>query len=134
MIPMGRQGALDAPIMSFPLPKLVAALRAEREWARDGRGARILHKSAQIKVILVVLKAGKTIPAHRTKSTISLQVLDGSLRLSAAGGRQTIAPGSLVTLAPDIPHDLEAAGDCAFLLTMGGTFAHDAEPVWTAET
>jgi len=61
-----------------------------------------------------------------------LHVLEGHLRLGIDKRTLELAPGGLVAMDADLPHDLEALDECAVLLIIGGKHGrrarnHDAK-------
>jgi quercetin dioxygenase-like cupin family protein len=52
---------------------------------------------------------------------LSLQVMEGSLRVGMPDERMELTAGMLLALESDIPHDIEASTDSVFLLTIGRT-------------
>lgn len=55
---------------------------------------------------------------HRTEGRISVQALMGHIRFRTAEQSVELSIGQMVTLERDIPHDVEALSDSAFLLTI----------------
>jgi quercetin dioxygenase-like cupin family protein len=55
---------------------------------------------------------------HHADGTISIQVLKGKIRLNVNNHPHDLSTGNLFTLAASIRHDVEAAEDSAFLLTI----------------
>ena len=55
---------------------------------------------------------------HHADGTLSLQVLKGQIQVRIDGRSQDLSEGSLLTLGASIPHEVEAATDSAFLLTI----------------
>lgn len=96
------------------------ALRAEDVWERTGRNAALLAKSAELIVVLTVMKANTHIWEHRAKGRVSVHALEGHLRLKLPERHIDLYAGHLVILAPGERHDVEALEDSAFLLTVAG--------------
>jgi quercetin dioxygenase-like cupin family protein len=77
-----------------------------------------LVKFDDIRVVLSVLRAAMRIPEHTTEERISVQVLEGRIRLNAAGRTFDLREGNLLALDQGSSHDVEALEDSAFLLTI----------------
>ncbi len=105
---------------TFELQAIARELRAEAPYAREGQTARTLVRSADLRVVLVVLKAGKTISEHHVKVSASVQTLEGALRLDVAGDSVALPLGQLLLIPSGLRHDVTADVDSAFLLTLGG--------------
>lgn len=117
---------LDAPLQDFDLPELIKRLKSEEDWFRHERNSMTVHKSPELRVILVVMHAGTSIPAHTAAYPFSLQVLEGRVRFTAGKKTTVLRRGSLLTLHAGIPHDLVAEEQSAFLLTLAAGEAHPA--------
>jgi quercetin dioxygenase-like cupin family protein len=110
-------GPIASPFLEFDLKTEIDRLHAEPSWS-TGRNARTLAKYETFRVVLTALRAGVRIAEHRTDGRISIHVVHGHLRLTAAGRVFDLRSGGLVSLDHSEPHDLEAIEDSAFLLTM----------------
>jgi quercetin dioxygenase-like cupin family protein len=47
---------------------------------------------------------------------VTIHVLRGALRVRTPDARHAVAEGQILALAPDVPHDVEAAGETDMLL------------------
>ena len=77
-----------------------------------------LAKTPNLELIRLVLPAGKVIPSHHVPGPITVQCLEGEVRLTAAGKTQTLTAGKLVWLEGNDPHALEAVSDASVLVTI----------------
>jgi quercetin dioxygenase-like cupin family protein len=125
--PSGTARTLDAPVMTFDLPAMLVQLKRERTWKTANRNAMTLLKARRLRLVLVIMHTGSIIPLHRSDGPITVQVLAGRLVFSAGSRDARLGPGQLVSLAPNVPHGLEALDECAFLLTIGAEGGHPAE-------
>lgn len=71
--------ALDAPLLSFDIPALLAQIKAET-WRKGTHEAMTLAKSRGLRVVLVAMHGGTALPSHRADGPISFQVIDGELK------------------------------------------------------
>jgi quercetin dioxygenase-like cupin family protein len=112
---------LTAPWLKFDLDDEVHRLWQE-EAGRAGRIARTLVKHPDLRVVLTILKAQGRIREHTANGRLSIHAIRGQIRLhvSHAGAAETIdlAAGQLLALDRNIPHDVEALVDSAFLLIV----------------
>lgn len=92
-------------------------LRREPEWAK-GQNARTLVKFDTLRVVLMVLAKGARIPEHQTSGRITVQPLQGHIRLRAEGRTFDAPVGRLLSLDRDVRHEVEALDESAFLLTI----------------
>jgi quercetin dioxygenase-like cupin family protein len=109
--------SLASTFLEFDLTAEVERLHGERTW-NSGQNARTLIKYDDLRVVLIVLKAGSRIPEHKANGRISIQVLSGHIRLNASRRTFDLRPGSLLALDQHAPHDLEALDESAILLTV----------------
>jgi len=84
---------------------------------KNGR-TETLYKSDRLEVFRMVLLAGKSMPAHQVAGEISIQCLEGSIELTAAGTSQLMREGDLICLAGGASHALKAAEDSSVLVTI----------------
>jgi len=110
-------GTLTAPLLTLDLNREIEQLRSEERW-QSGHTARTLAKYSDFRVVLIVMKAGGRLEKHRTEGRISVHTLDGRIRFTTAERSVELATGQMLTLEHDIPHDVEAIVDSAFLLTI----------------
>jgi quercetin dioxygenase-like cupin family protein len=117
---------LAEPLLTFGLDQEIAALRREDAWERGDHNAKTLVKDEELRIILVVLKAGARLPEHQALHRIAIQVLAGQVRVAVPGRSVELKAGSLLTLEGGLAHDVEALAESAFLLTVAwhGAEAH----------
>jgi quercetin dioxygenase-like cupin family protein len=118
--PTGREhevGILAAPLMTLDLNRETEQLRSEGPW-QSGHTAKTLAKYPDLRVVLIVMKAGGRLEKHRAEGRISVQTLDGRIRFNTAERSVELGAGHMLTLERGIPHDIEGIADSAFLLTI----------------
>ena len=121
------------------LAREIDALRQEAAWRDDGYCARTLVSDADLRTVLFAMKGGSWIPARLERGGVSLRVLAGHLEVHVGDAwdmlpyliRHTegacsffslydhtidLPVGSLLPLDPELPHDVEALDDSAFIL------------------
>lgn len=96
-------------------------MREEPAYARDGHTARTLVRDRDLRIVLIVMKAGARIDEHAAEDTASVHVLSGQVRLQLPDRTVDVPAGQLLVLARGLRHAVEAARDSAFLLTIGWT-------------
>lgn len=110
-------GNLTAPLLALDLNREIHQLRSEGRW-QSGHTAKTLAKYSDFRVVLIVIKTGGRLEKHRTEGRISVHTLDGRIRFTTAERSVELAPGQMLTLEHDIPHEVEGIVDSAFLLTI----------------
>ena len=101
----------------FDLLKEISDSEKNKPWA-SGHYARTLFKKHDFRIVLISMEKGAKMKEHHADGTISVQVLKGHIRLNVGGHAHDLGTGNLFTLAASIRHDVEAAEDSAFLLTI----------------
>jgi len=110
-------GILAAPLLTLDLNREIEQLRSEGRW-QSGHTAKTLAKYPDLRVVLIVMKAGGRLEKHRAEGRISVQTLDGKIRFNTAERSVELPAGQMLTLERSIPHDVESTVDSAFLLTI----------------
>ncbi len=108
---------MAAPYLEFDLVRELDRLHAEPDW-NNGQNARTLVKYENLRIVLMALSAHARIPGHQTKGRISIQTITGHIVVRAEGRTFELPVGSLLALDHDLPHDVEALEESAFLLTI----------------
>ena len=109
---------LAGAVLRFDLPAEVETLQAEPTWEFSDRNAITLVKEGDLRLTLTRLKSGARMDEHRTAGFVCVQVLEGSLRMVAAGEAHELGVGELMVLDRNVPHEVTALEDAAFLLTL----------------
>ena len=130
--PRGQTGGSDerparrvsSAVSTFDLAEEVAALCRESAWQQGDRNAKTLFKEADVRVVLTALKAGAVVKEHQVPGPATVQTLSGRLALHLSDRTVELASGQLLALTGDLPHDVEAIEESAFLVTI----AWPAEP------
>lgn len=95
-------------------------IKLEEAWDRNGHNARTLVKHSDFRIVLITMKKGTHIPKHNADRELSIQVLQGHIRLHIARRAVDLSAGLLVALDQDLPYDVEAMEESAFLLSISG--------------
>src|SRR5438876_9677754 len=69
-------------------------------------------------MVLVLMKANTQMHKHHVDARISIQALEGRLRVRLTDQVVEITAGELIALDYAIPHDIEAVTESAFLITV----------------
>ena len=86
--------------------------------ARHGRSARTLVKEGPLRLTIVAIGAGGTLPAHRTDGPITIHVLEGEVTVSAREQEYPLSPSDVLALAPGVEHAARSTQGGVFLLTV----------------
>ena len=121
---------MAAAFLEFDLTRELEQLHGEPEWS-NGQNAKTLVKYDDFRVVLTALRAHARLPEHRTKGRLSIQTIAGHILVRAQGRTFDLPTGTLLALDRNLPHDVEALHDSAFLITIawphgGGEGVEDA--------
>jgi quercetin dioxygenase-like cupin family protein len=96
----------------------LAAVMDDELLTRNGRNARTLLKDGPLRVTLVALEKGGGMPPHTTNGPITVQPVQGRIRLRATAAEHELGPGELLSVAAGVEHSVHADERAAFLLTV----------------
>jgi quercetin dioxygenase-like cupin family protein len=77
-----------------------------------------LFKSADLEVMRLVLRAGKSLPAHRVPGEITVQCIEGSIDVTSEGESHVLRAGQLLFLLGNVSHGVTALEDSSALVTV----------------
>lgn len=86
--------------------------------ARHGRSARTLVKEGPLRLTIVAIGPGGTLPAHRADGPITIHVLEGEVSVSARDQEYPLGPSDVLALAPGVEHAARSTQGGVFLLTV----------------
>ena len=84
----------------------------------DGTQSTTLLRDEQLKVMRLVLPAGKELPEHAVDGPITMYCLQGAIDVTAHGSCKTMRAGDLMYLARKVPHALRATEDAFMLVSI----------------
>ena len=70
------------------------------------------------KIIQITLRNGAVLSAHKASVPITIQCIAGAGVLSAGDARTDLTPGTLVTIEPDVIHEVTALPAVSILVTQ----------------
>ena len=106
-----------ASFVEFDLTRELEQLHSEPEWA-NGQNAKTLVKYDDFRIVLTALKARERLAQHQTRGRISIQTVVGHILVRAEGRTFDLPTGTLLALDQNLPHDVEALEESAFLITI----------------
>lgn len=77
-----------------------------------------LFKSADLEVMRLVLRAGKSLPPHKVAGEITVQCVEGAIDIGVDGRSHVLRAGQLLYLARHVIHDVTALEDSSALVTV----------------
>ncbi len=113
--------------LTFDLADELEQLRLEPSYTSGDRNARTLVKDERLRVVLTAMKAGARLNEHRAPGPVTIQAVEGTLRVLGSGGTIDLPTGQVVSLGANVSHSVEAVNECAFLLTIAWPPGEHAE-------
>jgi quercetin dioxygenase-like cupin family protein len=110
-------GTMIDDFAQFDLKHEIANAESKKPW-QSGHSAKTLFKKSDFRVVLITMEKSARMKEHHADGTTSVQVIKGEIRCLVDGKTTTLPAGSLFTLGASIKHEVEAAQDSAFLLTI----------------
>ena len=112
-------GTLSGPLLQFDLARELDQLHRDESWLQaTGRSSKTLVKHPDLRIVLIAMKANTRMHEHTAAGRISVHSLNGHVRLHLPERVVDLPAGHLLALDQCVPHDVEAAEDSAFLLTL----------------
>lgn len=102
----------------FDLAAEAEALEQEPMGERNGHRQITLHRRDTTTIVLFDFEAGGHLLDHAADGNVTVQVLNGELRMRAADEEHVMPVGSLLVLAPGVRHDVRAVTASRMLLTV----------------
>ena len=85
--------------------------------ATPGRPATaVLLDTPDVRLVVFRIAPGQAVPPHRSPSTVTLTVLEGSGTISGAGVERSCSAGDVVSYAPEELHGMRATAEELLLL------------------
>ena len=109
---------LDAPLLRLDLAHELEELRASDSFERAGHHGKTIVKHPDLRVVLIAFQAGGRILEHQTPERISIQTLEGHVRVRSGGQEVDLPKGCLLAIDRNVPHEVQADEDSAVLLTL----------------
>jgi quercetin dioxygenase-like cupin family protein len=106
-------------LLHFNLSDELRRLREEDSWTRgSGRSSKTLAKYPDFRIVLVLMKPDSEMKEHHADARISIQTIQGRIRLQLPDQALELGSGELVCLESGIAHDVKAIEESAFLITI----------------
>ncbi len=109
----------SVPQQVFNLPETIETLRNEADSGQHGHRQMTLYKHGPATVALFLFEqTGANLREHSTDGFVTIHTLAGCLTVHAEGQTYSLPAHSLMTLAPNVPHDVVADEPSQMLLTV----------------
>src|SRR5207253_5085337 len=104
-------------VKSFDLALEIQTLTSRKPWPQK-LSSNMLLKSEDLRILLIAMESGARMEEHHSDGRISIQALEGSVRISVQGQVREVSAGNLLAIDRSIKHDVEAFEDSVLLLTI----------------
>jgi quercetin dioxygenase-like cupin family protein len=98
---------------SFDLHAVVRELLAEPATSVRGHRQKTLYRHGRLTVALFAFDGGGSLPPHTAAGAVTINVLQGRLRVRTPDEEHDLPAGNLLVLAPGVQHDVAAPGPAA---------------------
>ena len=88
------------------------------EFGNDKVVTKVILETSFSKEIRILLKNGQMMKEHKAPFPIIVHVLEGAIDFGVSGNVSSLEKGDILTLAPNIPHDLKAKEDSIIRLSL----------------
>ena len=95
-----------------------AEMKGSDAWRKGHRASMPLITTPALRVVLMGLRAGVGLAAHRADGPMTVQVLEGRMTFRALDRSHDLRQGQLLTLEEGVAHGVDALEDTVFLLTV----------------
>src|SRR5262249_7026974 len=86
--------------------------------AAHGRSARTLVKDGPLRLTIMGIAAGGSLPPHSTEHPLSIQVVGGDVTFFALDREYVLTAGDILIFAAGVEHSARSTGGASFLLTV----------------
>lgn len=80
--------------------------------------SRVVINNEALRVVLFAMDTDQELTDHASPRAVTVQILDGDMRITVGGTPHDVTAGDVVYLAPDERHALVAQSPCRFCLVM----------------
>ena len=108
----------DPPQLQINLQEFAARLRDERPPEIGKHRQETLYRYGPMTIALFLFDQGASMSQHKAEGVVTVQVLQGRLKMTAEGQTHDLPAGSLLILAPGVSHDVQAIEPSKMLLTV----------------
>ena len=120
---------LDAPYVFFDIEEYAKQLKEEKAWHKNDRNAITVFKTDPVTMVVVGLKAGAVQKDNLVEGILSIQVIEGKIRIETPDGDIELKEKQVVNFHKCIDHSIQALDDSIFLLTNNSFKTEDEKPL-----
>jgi quercetin dioxygenase-like cupin family protein len=108
---------LDASYVFIDINEFTRQLREEDAWHKSDRNGITVFKTDQVTMVVVGLHEKAVLKNNVVDGIVTVQVIEGRIRVTAPDGEIDIKPNQIVTFQRCIDHSIEAMDESVIILT-----------------
>ena len=112
------QSRFEPPQIEIDLAAAIARLRAEPGAGEGGRRQETLYRQGGSTIALFAVDRFTHLAEHTTHGVVSMHVLRGRLKITAAGQAHELRGGQMLVIAPGVPHAIAAEEESEMLVNI----------------
>ena len=112
------QERFAVPQIQIDLQTEITRLRSEPQAGERGRRQETLYRGGGSTIALFAFDRFTELPEHKANGIVSMHVLSGCLKITAAEQVHELRAGQMLLLAPGIPHAVAAEEESEMLVTV----------------
>jgi quercetin dioxygenase-like cupin family protein len=106
------------PEQAFNLRHAAAELASEASATTRGHRQKTLYRHDRVTIALFLFEAGSNLPSHTAAGVVTINVLEGHLKIKTADDTHDLPAGQLLVLASGVSHDVVAEQRTVMLLQV----------------
>ena len=110
--------ALNKEMLTFDTDALINQIKSEEAWKRSDRNSLTIFKNDTLCMVIVGLQPEAAMKKHSATGAITVQVLQGKIIFETENQKSELSRGMMIALPAGIPHQVYAAHESFFLLTL----------------
>lgn len=104
--------------IEIDLQTAITSLRSEPDAGEGGHRQQTLYRRGRSTIALFAFDRFTHLREHKASGVVSMHVLRGRLKITAAEHVHELGAGQLLVLAPDVPHAIAAEEESEMLLSV----------------
>jgi quercetin dioxygenase-like cupin family protein len=107
---------LDAPYVFTNLREFRDMVKDEKTWEVSDRNSITVFKTEGMTIVLTAMKEGAVIKDNTVNGFFTIQVLEGSIRMTTLEGDSQMNFEQMISFHPGVPHSIESISNSLLLL------------------
>jgi len=112
------ENRFQAPQHQIDLNQVADKLMAEPLQGKRLHRQETIYKHTSATIALFLFEQGASLPEHLAEGVVSVQVLEGKLKMNVEGQLHDLLAGQILVLAPGVKHNVRAEAPSRMLLTV----------------